>query len=284
VFLNLAAWWRYLASPHRSPETFYDLNGDHLLSADGSMPLANMGYWAGIESSAPDRLERANLALFDLAIDAANLGAGARVLDIGSGFGGCAIRIAERIAGSHVTGVNLSRVQLATSQRLVQRAGLHDRIAFTRADARRLPFDSASFDAVVCVEAAFHFERRADCLAEAARVLRPGGRLSLVDLLPLPARGFRDRLAWRFTGRGLAIPPDNVMLPAAYRSQIEQSGFEIATFRSIVAQVYPSFRRWQLSRPLRHLLRVPPLMAASTAGFLFYPWDYVQLVGIRSGD
>ena len=255
-----------------------------MLVAPSSVPLANMGFWPGIEPAGPDSLERANFALFDLVIDAAGPSAGDVVVDVGSGFGVNAVRVAQRVRGCSVVGLNLSRVQLETSKRIAADAGLDGRVRFVRADAGRLPLADASASCILSVEAAFHFTDRDSFFSEVRRVLAPGGRLSMVDLVPLPPRGRLDRLAWRFT-RGLAIPEQNIMSVDAYRAQVARAGLDVTMCRSIVDKVYPTFRRWQLTRPLRDLARIPPLMAVSTAGFLFYPWEYVQITAtVPSAD
>jgi len=278
---GLLGWLRYLASPTRRAETLYDLAADRLLIANASAPLANMGFWRNVDPAAPNSLERANLALFDLVNDAAGLDDASRVVDAGSGFGLNAIRVARRAPNCAVVGINRSQVQIAMSRELAGRAGLADRIRFLRADVHELPFADASVDRVLSVEAAFHFHARDRFFAEVYRALVPGGWLSMVDLVPLPPRGPVDRVAWRFTRRGLAIPDANVTTLDAYRASLERAGLEVTVFRSIVADVYPAFRRWQLRQPLRALVRVPPLLALSSAGFLFYPWDYVQVVARR---
>jgi SAM-dependent methyltransferase len=111
---------------------------------------------------------------------------------------------------------------------------------------------------VLCVESAFHYEGRERFFAEVRRVLAPGGRLSMADLVPLPPRGVADRVAWRFTRDGLSVPEQNVLRVEDYRASLERAGLCVRTFRSIVDDVYPPFRRWQLRQPLQGLVRIHP--------------------------
>lgn len=130
----------------------------------------------------PGEFEAAQDRLAALLVEMADLADGQDVLDVGCGFGGTA-RMAQGRAAVALWGVNVDPCQLAVCRTL----GGGRWIA---ADACRLPFPAACFDRVLCVEAAFHFASRDTFLAEAARVLRPGGRLVLSDiLLRRPAAG-----------------------------------------------------------------------------------------------
>lgn len=94
---------------------------------------------------------------------------GRLVLDLGCGKGRFADQL--RALGANVVGVDLSAAMLAAGSGFPR----------ARASARRLPFASGAFDAVVAVEVLEHVDAVAPVLAEARRVLRPGGRLAVVD-------------------------------------------------------------------------------------------------------
>ena len=91
------------------------------------------------------------------------------MLDLGCGKGRFAARLEE--AGAKVVGLDLSAAMLAEAKGL-------DRV---RASARRLPFADGAFDAVVAVEVFEHLAGLDAVLGEVRRVLRPGGRLAVVD-------------------------------------------------------------------------------------------------------
>lgn len=109
------------------------------------------------------------------------LGAGSRLLDVGCGSGGPALRLAE-ITGTRVVGIDLLEEGITTATRLAQERGLDDRARFTRVDAGgRLPFDDQSFDAVISIDVMCHLPNRLDILREWRRVTAPGARILFTD-------------------------------------------------------------------------------------------------------
>lgn len=104
-------------------------------------------------------------------LDAIGPVAGLRMLDLGCGKGRFAKALQDR--GASVAGIDLSAAMLAEA----------DGVAAVRGSARRLPFASGSFDAVIAVEVFEHLEPAtwAETIAEARRVLAPRGALAIVD-------------------------------------------------------------------------------------------------------
>ena len=97
-----------------------------------------------------------------------------------------------------MTGVDLSAANVAEANARAAAHGFAERVTFLAADAERLPFDPASFDAIVCECAFCTFPDKARAAAEFARVLRPQGRVGISDLTrsaaPLP--DLDGLLAW----------------------------------------------------------------------------------------
>jgi SAM-dependent methyltransferase len=111
-------------------------------------------------------------------VEAAALTGAERVLDLGCGAGHTALALAPRAAS--VTAVDLTAEMLAVAAGLARQRNLAN-VTFELADVAALPFPAASFDVVVSRYAAHHFAAPERALAEAARVLRPGGAFLLVD-------------------------------------------------------------------------------------------------------
>ncbi len=117
----------------------------------------------------------AYLKLIDLPRDAA-------VLDLGCGTGVVARAIAARdgFAGV-VTGIDQSPEFIDTAERLAAGDGVGDRVRFVVGDAHELDLPSASFDAVVAHTLVSHVRDPLAVLAQAARVVRPGGSVAIFD-------------------------------------------------------------------------------------------------------
>jgi ubiquinone biosynthesis O-methyltransferase len=98
---------------------------------------------------------------------------GIEILDIGCGTGIYCLELAQ--LGAKVTGIDISEAMLTKARTKAARQGLE--IQFFCADARKLPFQDESFDAVVSVTALEFVPDLREALEEAYRVLRPGGRL-----------------------------------------------------------------------------------------------------------
>jgi len=121
------------------------------------------------------------LALTRRLADRLTLTPGSRVLDLAAGRGATALVLA-RAYDVDVDGVDLAAANVTLARGAADAADLTDRVRFHVADAERLPFDDATFDAVVCECAFCTFPDKRAAAAELGRVLRPGGRVGISDV------------------------------------------------------------------------------------------------------
>jgi len=105
------------------------------------------------------------------------------ILDLACGTGDFSLAIARKAhPQTRVTGVDLSEGMLAVMREKVRAAGLEARISAEKGDADALPFADGSFDRVTVAFGVRNFEHRETALREIRRVLRPGGRLVILEL------------------------------------------------------------------------------------------------------
>ncbi len=114
-----------------------------------------------------------------------------RICDVATGTGDLAFELARRIPGCRITGVDLSEGMLAAARRKAVEQGLDDRVTFERGDAEHLAAEDAWADAVTVAFGVRNFGDPEAGLREMARILRPGGRLVVLEFSRPRNRLFR---------------------------------------------------------------------------------------------
>jgi demethylmenaquinone methyltransferase/2-methoxy-6-polyprenyl-1,4-benzoquinol methylase len=104
-----------------------------------------------------------------------------KVLDVATGTADVAIQTIKRADVDHVTGMDLSEGMLSYGRKKVSAAGLDGRIVLEQGDSENLKYADGSFDAVTASFGVRNFENLEKGLAEMHRVLRPGGKLVILE-------------------------------------------------------------------------------------------------------
>ncbi|MDI3308474.1 MAG: class I SAM-dependent methyltransferase [Acetobacteraceae bacterium] len=179
------------------------------------------------------------------------------VLDIGSGLGGPSRHLAAA-HGCHITGIDLTAAYVRAAADLAARTGLGDRVSYLQGSALALPFPDRSFDAAYTQHVAMNIADKPRLYAEAFRVLRPGGRFGLYDLLQGTGGEVLYPAPWAKEARTSFLAT-----PAELQALLEGAGFEILSWRD---QSEPA-RAW-LGEQRRRLRegRPPPLGLAMLLG------------------
>jgi cyclopropane fatty-acyl-phospholipid synthase-like methyltransferase len=162
----------------------------------------HFGYWDRFTRSHADALLGLNAALASWI----GIRPGARILDAGCGVGGSSIWLARRF-GAVVVGITPVASQVHRARRIAVEQGVADQVWFAEEDYTHTSFADASFDVIWAVESVCHAVDKQAFYREAHRLLRPGGRLGMVEYMrvarPLPDDGEALLQNWL---SGWAIP------------------------------------------------------------------------------
>ncbi len=231
-----------LRGSRRNIQAHYDLSND-LFAAflDPSLTYSS-ALFADDRPMADQDLEEAQLRKVDAALDAAGVGAGTRLLEIGTGWGTLALRAAER--GAQVTTLTLSTEQARLARERIAAAGLTDRVDVRLQDYREA---TGSYDAVVSIEMieAVGDEYWPTYFAAIDRVLAPGGTAVVQAILMAHERYLATRrsFSWiqKYIFPGGIIPS----MRAIEQTTTRHTSLRIVGTRHFGASYAETLRRWR---------------------------------------
>jgi arsenite methyltransferase len=160
--------------------------------------------------------------------DLCHVEAGKFILDVGCGTGKSSSAFAKK-RGCRVVGVDLSPRMIEWARETARREGVLDRVEFKTADAQQLPFEDATFDAVICESVLALVADKARALAEFLRVCKPGGYVGVNETTwltsPVPAE-VEASLDTAGFGSGKIVPLND------WRALLDASGLTDVTMKT----------------------------------------------------
>ena len=253
--IALSLYWAFLTVVRsfsllrqKDAAAYYTSLGDDVIDfmndgyVDNSKPLwLNLGYWKDARTY-PD----ACVAMVELLGTRAGLQPGDGVLDVGVGFAEQDFVLLDRFKVSHITGIDITPVHVDKGRDRVAKRGLEKQIDIRLGSATAMEFPDASFDKVLALECAFHFDTRDQFMREAFRVLKPGGTIALTDMLPTP--GKKPRLTTAFVRKYGHIPEANYYDREEYPRRLAAAGFGDVLVESIREDVFPGMANYSRQR------------------------------------
>ncbi len=128
---------------------------------------------------------------------------GQRLLDVAGGTGDVAFRFLSRAPGATATVCDMTEPMLAEGRQRAEAGNLSGRLDWVVGDAMALPFPDSSFDVYTISFGIRNVTRIPDALSEAYRVLRPGGRLMVLEFSRIP----NDLMQWAYDRYSFNVIP-----------------------------------------------------------------------------
>lgn len=188
--------------------------------------------------------------------------AGQRLLDVAGGTGDIAFRFLKRAPGASAVVCDMTEQMLISGQKRAEAGKMADRMEWVVGDAMALPFEDSSFDVYTISFGIRNVTRPQEALNEAYRVLRPGGRLMVLEFSQLPNPGLQrlydlysynvipamgkaianDRESYQYLVESIRRFPDQ----ETFLGMIREAGFGQAKYRNLTLGVAALHSGWKL--------------------------------------
>jgi demethylmenaquinone methyltransferase/2-methoxy-6-polyprenyl-1,4-benzoquinol methylase len=187
---------------------------------------------------------------------------GQRLLDVAGGTGDVAFRFLGRAPGASATVLDMTESMLIEGQKRAEAAQMAEKLDWIVGDAMALPFEDNTFDRYTISFGIRNVTRIPDALSEAFRVLRPGGRLMVLEFSQLPNDGLQklydlysfnviprmgqliagDRDSYQYLVESIRRFPDQ----ETFAQMIRDAGFEQVGFRNLSMGIAALHSGWKI--------------------------------------
>ena len=187
---------------------------------------------------------------------------GQRLLDVAGGTGDVAFRFLSHAPGASATVLDMTESMLIEGQKRAEAAQMAEKLDWIVGDAMALPFEDNTFDRYTISFGIRNVTRIPDALSEAFRVLRPGGRLMVLEFSQLPNDGLQklydlysfnviprmgqliagDRDSYQYLVESIRRFPDQ----ETFAQMIRDAGFEQVSFRNLSMGIAALHSGWKI--------------------------------------
>ena len=187
---------------------------------------------------------------------------GQRLLDVAGGTGDIAFRFLKRAPGASAVVLDMTESMLIEGRKRADAEALADKLDWITGDAMALPFEDNTFDVYTISFGIRNVTRIPDALTEAYRVLKPGGRLMVLEFSQLPNEGMQklydlysfnviprmgqmianDRDSYQYLVESIRQFPDQ----DSFAAMITDAGFDLVKYRNLSMGIAALHSGWKL--------------------------------------
>lgn len=216
---------------HKNIKNMYSELDDRITNSLSDCYYLNLGFWKNTNQT-----KVACEQMIDEVIEYANIEESKNLLDVGYGYGDQDIYLAKKNPDLTIHGINIIDDQVKKAQQKVIENNLSDRVFLKKGDAVSLEFKDNSFDTIIAIESAFHFNTREKFLFEAYRTLKKNGLICLTDCLP---KNKNESLDFKIKSERFGIPLINQYNITEYVEILKNIGFHSVEYIDITKNVIP---------------------------------------------
>ena len=246
-------------------------------SGHAATSWANLGYWKNVHSYP----EAARALALELG-DALELGPDQSVLDVGFGLGEQLSLWLNHYDVEAVRGLNPAEVQVHHAQALLDARGQSGMVSLHAKPARAMEeLHAETFQRVIALDSAYHFRTRRTFITQAMRLLTPGGKVGLIDIIPTEsALVFPQRLLTHVAAKLMHIPWSNLQTHATYVALLKTQGFEQIALRDISDSMFAGFTHHVLTHPDHTQPEWRKMRLTASWLAKLHRWDAIQAVRV----